>query len=67
MQNLGNIAKVALSMEELAVVMGIGRSKAYELTHQSGFPVVRLGRRIVIPVDALKAWLERQANNENSL
>lgn len=65
MQNLGKMEKVVLSMEEFAAVMGIGRNKAFELTREPGFPTVRLGRRIVIPVDALKLWLDKQAGNAN--
>ena len=67
MATISCVDKVVLSMAELAAVMGIGRSKAYELAHQSGFPMVRLGRRVVIPVEALKAWLEKQANNDIGL
>lgn len=59
--------KLAISIEEFANATGIGRSKAFELARQPGFPVVRLGRRIVIPVDALKAWLEEQAKNNDDL
>jgi len=61
MENLGSIAKVALNMAEFASVMSIGRNKAFELARQPGFPAVRVGRRVIIPVDALKAWLDRRA------
>ena len=27
-----------------------------------GFPAIRLGKRIVVPVDQLKKWLEERAN-----
>ncbi len=67
METISRIEKVVLSMAELAAAMGIGRSKAYELTHRPGFPVVRLGRRVVIPVDSLKIWLEDQTKSDDNL
>jgi|LSQX01.1.fsa_nt_gb excisionase family DNA binding protein len=59
--------KLAISIEEFAKSTGIGRSKAFELSKQPGFPIVRLGRRIIIPVDALKAWLENQVEENDAL
>lgn len=52
--------KMTLSVDELAATMGVSRPKAYELVNQPGFPVVRVGRRIRIPVAALERWLEAQ-------
>lgn len=59
--------KLVLNLSELAAIMGIGRSKAWELTREPGFPVVRLGRRVVVPVDALKAWLKKQVADDWNL
>ncbi|MBR3505335.1 MAG: helix-turn-helix domain-containing protein [Clostridia bacterium] len=52
--------KLTISATELPRVLGVGRNTAYELVKRTDFPAVRIGRRIVIPVDALRAWLERQ-------
>ena len=49
---------VVLTMRQLREVLQISRPKAYELAHQKGFPVVRFGRVIRIPRDALLRWLE---------
>ena len=35
--------------------------EAYELVKQPGFPVLRIGTRILIPVDSFNAWLNRKA------
>lgn len=53
--------KLTITVEEMANVVGVSRPKAYELIHKEGFPAVRIGRRIVIPIDGLKRWLEEQA------
>ena len=52
--------KLAVSIEEFAAMVGIGKTKAYELSKSKGFPAVRLGKRVVIPVERLKKWLAEQ-------
>ena len=47
--------------QELAAALGIGRNAAYQLCGRADFPTVRVGGKILIPVDGLRAWLERQA------
>ena len=54
--------KLTVSVEEMANMLGISRPVAYELTHREGFPVVRVSeRRVIIPLESLKRWLEREA------
>jgi excisionase family DNA binding protein len=55
-----------LSVEEAARRLGIGRSLAYELARRDelGVPVVRLGRRFIVPrrpLDRLLGVEERAA------
>lgn len=38
---------------------GVGRTRAYELVANGEWPSVRLGRRVLIPVEGLKAWVEK--------
>ena len=52
--------RLTIPATELPRVLGVGRNTAYELVKRSDFPAVRIGRRIVVPVDALKAWLEKE-------
>ncbi len=54
------MTKLTMSVDEMATAIGISRPKAYELAHSDGFPVIRIGRRIRIPVTELEKWLERQ-------
>ncbi len=54
--------KMVYSVPEVAKSLGISLSCAYALCRQSDFPAIRVSpRRIVIPVDGLKAWMERNA------
>lgn len=52
-----------LTVKELAEVLRIGRSSAYELCRQNEFPVIRIGKSIRIPKKALFDWIERESVN----
>ncbi len=56
--------KSTISVQELSAQMGISLPKAYELTKTPGFPTIRIGTRILIPVDAFKKWLMTHATGE---
>ena len=52
--------KSTMSVQELSAQMGISLPKAYELTKMEGFPVLRIGTRILIPVEGFRKWLAEQ-------
>ena len=45
------------SVDEAAVILGISRAHAYELVARNDLPHVRLGRRILIPVNVVDELL----------
>ncbi len=49
--------KTTMSVQELSSQMGISLPKAYELVKVPGFPTIRIGTRILIPVEAFREWL----------
>ena len=49
--------KLTMTVHEMAYQLGISMPKAYELAKQEGFPSLRLGKQIIIPVDAFHKWL----------
>ena len=49
-----------LDAAELAGLLRLSRSAAYELMHTKGFPTVRLGRRLLVPKAALKEFLDKR-------
>lgn len=54
--------KLTYSVEELSKSLGISKPVAYELIKREGFPAIRVSeRRIIIPVDALRSWLNANA------
>ena len=56
--------KTTISVGELSIQMGISLPKAYELVKQPGFPTIRVGARILIPVDAFNRWLDSQSQKD---
>ncbi|WP_418620827.1 excisionase family DNA-binding protein [Sellimonas intestinalis] len=56
--------KETMSVQELSARMGISLQKAYQLVKTPGFPTLRVGTRILIPVEAYKEWLLRTSLNE---
>ena len=56
--------KTTMSVQELSSQMGISLPKAYELVKTPGFPSIRIGTRILIPIDAFREWLVITSNKE---
>ena len=46
-----------LTVSELAEFLKISRSKAYSLTHEKGFPIVKIGKCIRVKRKDLAKWL----------
>ncbi len=58
------MSKQTISVQELAADMGISLPKSYQLVKEPDFPVVKVGNRILIPVDAFKEWLVIHSQRE---
>ena len=50
-----------LTMQQVQSFLGLSKPKTYELAHMSGFPVVKFGRALRVPREALVRWLNEQA------
>lgn len=57
--------RLALSVEEAAECLGVGRSAMYEAIKVGRVPVVRFGRRVLVPVHGLQQWLTAEAVTPN--
>ena len=47
-----------LNAELVAKVLGVSPSSAYELMHEDGFPVLRVGSRMVVPKEQFIQWVQ---------
>ena len=48
-----------LNAETVAKLLGISPSSGYELMHEKGFPVLKIGSRLVVPKEKFCAWVEQ--------
>ena len=51
--------RLLLKPAEAAELIGLGRSKTYELIRTGELPSVRLGKSLRVPLRELQAWVER--------
>ena len=49
-----------LNAETVAKVLGVSISSAYELMHEPGFPVLKVGSRMVVPKEKFITWVSAQ-------
>lgn len=49
-----------LNAKTVAQVLGISAAGTHELLHREGFPVVKIGSRMVVPKEQFLSWVEKQ-------
>jgi excisionase family DNA binding protein len=54
----GVLDRQTYQVEEVAQILGIGRTAAYEGVRRGEIPSIRVGRRLVVPRAALEKMLE---------
>ena len=47
-----------LNSATVAKVLGVSPSSRYELMHEPGFPVLRVGNRMVVPKEQFIQWVK---------
>ena len=47
-----------LNAAMVAQVLGISTASSYELMHEKGFPVLKVGSRMVVPKEKFITWVE---------
>jgi len=57
------LTKLALSVEEAAKLIGLGRNSFYEAVRRGDIPSVRVGGRILIPKKTLEAMFGVQRSD----
>ena len=51
---------LSLNSETVAKVLGVSPSSGYELMHEPGFPVLRIGNRMVVPKEQFIQWVNKR-------
>ncbi len=53
-----SVTRLTVTMPEAAKLLGIGRNTAYEAARRGEIPIVRIGKRLLVPVSALDRLLD---------
>ncbi len=53
-----------LNAELVAKVLGVSPSSGYELMHEPGFPVLKIGSRMVVPKEKFVQWVEQNTGGD---
>lgn len=64
MKEKTNNEAYTLTIEGLAEALHISKSSAYQLARSYGFPKLHIGKRIIIPIDDLKAWMSSKVESQ---
>lgn len=54
-----------LTIDDVAKILGISRGLAYESARRGDFPVIRLGKRLLVPREAFEGWLSSAGQHSN--
>jgi excisionase family DNA binding protein len=49
--------RMTMTVEQAAEALGVSRGSAYEAVRTGQLPTVRLGRRVLVPIEGLRALL----------
>lgn len=66
MENEVRLDSCILTVKEVAEILRISQSKAYELLGRDVIPHLRLGTRYVIPGDMFMAWIRKTVQGGNA-
>lgn len=55
--------KITFNASDIAQLLGISRSAAYELMHREDFPTITIGKRMVVLQNQFYEWINRQSKN----
>lgn len=54
-----------LNATMVAKVLGVSPSSGYELMHEPGFPVLRIGNRMVVPKEQFIQWVNKHTGGSS--
>jgi len=53
--------RLTLSPKELAKMLGVSEKTLWTRTQEGCLPVIRLGRRVLYPVNEIEEWIKKEA------
>lgn len=58
--------KIVYTIPEVAQLLGISRSYAYELVKRNEIPILKLGKRRMIPKQYLEQWIQENTEFQSN-
>lgn len=58
--------KITFNASDIAQLLGISRSAAYELMHREDFPTITIGKRMVVLQNQFYEWISQQAKTSSA-
>ncbi len=59
-QSIPTIEPLLLTIPQVAAMLGLGRSKVYDLIREEGLPTAKFGTAIRVPAEELKQWVKQR-------
>src|SRR5436305_14907709 len=53
-----NVEPLLLTIPQVAAMLGLGRSKVYDLIRDEGLPTAKFGTAVRVPAEELKKWVK---------
>ena len=63
--DLRNEPPILLRAEEVAILLGLGRTKVFEMLAAGELPTVRIGRCVRVPRTRLDAWVRERTRSSS--
>ena len=55
-----NVEPLLLTIPQVAAMLGLGRSKVYDLIREEGLPTAKFGTAVRVPAEELKQWVKQR-------
>ena len=59
-RTMPQVEPLLVTIPQVAMMLGLGRTKVYDLIEREGLPSIKLGTARRVPVKALQAWLDQR-------
>jgi excisionase family DNA binding protein len=59
-RTLSQVEPMMLTIPDVAVRLGLGRTKVYDLIRYEGLPTVKFGTATRVPIKELEQWVTRR-------
>lgn len=53
------------SQKDIREITGISRAQVYNIMNRADFPAIRIGKRIIVPIEAFNRWIEEQTQKRS--